>query len=255
MSGLRPRRVFILGVPVDDVTEAEACAIAAQCVERGGVHQFATVNPEFIMTAQRLPEFKALLQRTELNVPDGVGVLWAARQCGSPLRERVAGVDLMTRLCTVAAERGWRVFLLGAQPGVADRAAELLVLRCPGLRVCGTFAGSPRPEHAEDIVARIRAADPHLLFVAYGAPAQDLWLGEHLPHLERPGHGMLGMGVGGAFDFIAGVQRRAPRWVQRLGLEWLYRLVRQPWRWRRQLALVRFAWLVLREREATMLRL
>ncbi len=247
MSATALRRVFILGVPVDDVTEEEACTFAERCLANGGVHQFATVNPEFIMAAQHNAAFMHVLQHTALNVPDGIGVLWAARRKGAPLRARVAGVDLMVRLCALAAQRGWRVFLLGAQPGVAARAAALLRERYPSLRVCGTFAGSPRPEEATEIVQYIRAAAPHLLFVAYGAPAQDLWLATYLPLLQTPEQGLIGMGVGGAFDFIAGVQRRAPKWVQRIGLEWFYRLVRQPWRWRRQRALVHFVWRVLRE--------
>lgn len=244
---LEPRAVRVLGVPVHDVTLAQACAIAEARIRRGGAHQFATVNPEFIMAARRDPEFKALLQRTALNVPDGVGVLWAARRLGQPLQERVAGVDLVQALCGMASAHRWRAFFLGAQPGVAERAAARMAERFPGLVICGTFAGSPREEDAPEIVARIASRKPQLLFVAYGAPAQDKWLARHLGQLLTGELGLVGMGVGGAFDFIAGVQRRAPLWVQRAGFEWLYRLMRQPWRWRRQRALVHFVLAVLLE--------
>lgn len=243
--------VEVLGVRVDDVGYDEACAVAERLIERGGAHHFATVNPEFIMTARRDPEFMAVLSRTALNVPDGVGVLWAARRKGVKLRERVAGVNLMLRLCALASRREWRVYFLGAQPGVAERVAAAMVLKYPGLTVAGTFAGSPRREEELAIVERVRASRPQLIFVAYGAPAQDKWLARNLPLLTPPlaSHhptaeisplGIVGMGVGGAFDFIAGVQKRAPEWMQRANLEWFYRLLRQPRRWRRQTALVHF---------------
>ncbi len=235
--------VWVLGVPIHNVTVAEACALAEELILGGGVHQFATVNPEFIMAAQRDTAFMETLRRTALNVPDGVGVLWAARRRGVVLRERVPGVELMQALCAMASAHRWRVFFLGAREGVAAKAAGEMALRYPGLVVAGTFAGSPRPDEAMGIVARVRAAQPHLLFVAYGAPAQDKWLAQHLPLIAPDrNEGLIGMGVGGTFDFIAGVQRRAPSWVQQVGLEWLYRLWRQPWRWRRQTVLLSFAW-------------
>jgi len=136
---------------------------------------------------------------------------------------------------------------LGAGPGVAERTGEILQARYPGLRVAGAYAGTPADADAAEIVTRVREARPDILFVAYGAPKQDVWIGKHRETLGVP----VMMGVGGSFDFIAGVQKRAPRWVQRLNLEWLFRLLSQPWRWRRQLALPKFAWAVLRERGET----
>lgn len=244
---IKPRSVEILGVRVDDVTYGEACDIAEALIRRGGVHQFATVNPEFVMAARDDEEFRNVLANTALNVPDGAGVVWAAGRRGVELRERVAGVDLMLELCALASRHRWRVFFLGAQPGVAERAAAQIVLTYPGLTVAGTHAGTPHRAEELPIVERVRAARPHLLFVAYGAPAQDKWLARNLPLLstgasvgQEGTHGIVGMGVGGAFDFIAGVQKRAPAWMQQANLEWLYRLARQPWRWRRQTALIRF---------------
>jgi len=163
---------------------------------------------------------------------------------GQSLRERVAGVDLVERLAARAAGEGWRLFFLGAAPGVAQRAADLLRARNAGLVVCGTYAGSPAPEEEESIVERVRATRPDILLVAYGAPRQDLWLGRNL---ARTG-ATVGIGVGGVFDYLTGVAQRAPSWVRRLGFEWLHRLVHQPWRWRRQLALPHFALLVLLRR-------
>ncbi len=250
-SGLDNRLVRILGVRVDDVTLQEACDRLAILISQGGVHQVATVNTEFIMAAQRDVEFATVLGRTALNVPDGVGVLWAARRLGRPLRERVAGVELVRELAARGSQYKWRTYFLGARPGIAERAAANLALKYQGLVVAGTYAGSPLPEEEEDILSRIRRARPNLLFVAYGAPAQDKWLARNLPRLQlgpAPAgapEGLIGVGVGGAFDFLTGVQRRAPVWMQQAGLEWLYRLFRQPWRWRRQVALVRFAFTVM----------
>jgi N-acetylglucosaminyldiphosphoundecaprenol N-acetyl-beta-D-mannosaminyltransferase len=235
-----------MGAPIHDVTMAETLALIAQWIDAGGTHQIATVNPEFLMKARHDPNFRATLQRAALCIPDGIGVLWAARLRGKKLRERVAGSDLVPRLTAEAAQHGWRIFYLGAAPGVAEKAADILAARYPGLNVAGCYAGSPAPEEENDIVARVCAAQTNILLVAYGAPKQDLWLDRNL---ARTG-AAVGIGVGGSFDFIAGVSRRAPRWMQRLGLEWFYRLAREPWRWRRQLALPHFAWLVLTGRDA-----
>ncbi len=231
----------ILGIPIHDVTLEEAVEQAAAWVKEGGAHQMATVNPEFVMAARRDPAFRAVLERADLCLPDGVGITLAARYLRRPLRERVAGVDLVEALAARAARDGWRVFLLGAAPGVADRAASILAARYPGLTVAGTYAGSPRREEEEEIVQRIQEAGADVLLVAYGAPAQDLWLARNL---ARTG-AKVGVGVGGAFDYIAGIVPRAPRWMRRVGLEWLYRLIRQPWRWRRQRVLPLYALLVL----------
>jgi N-acetylglucosaminyldiphosphoundecaprenol N-acetyl-beta-D-mannosaminyltransferase len=258
--------IHILGIRIDDITLDDACAHAAALIEQGGAHQFATVNPEFVMTARHNPAFRAALEHSALNVPDGVGIMLAARWQGRPLRERVTGVALLQRLCALAAERGWGVYLLGAAPGVAERAAAALTARHPALRIVGTHAGSPAPAEQAGIAERISAAQPQFLFVAYGAPAQDVWLHQVLRDESRvPSHdlgflppdsglgthpaalGLIGMGVGGTFDYLAGVRKLAPTWVRRIGFEWLHRLLQQPSRWRRQLSLLRFAGAVLTE--------
>jgi len=235
------RSLSILGVRVDDVTYEEALAHVERCIGDGGVHQIATVNVEFIMEARRNRAFKHILAEAGLCVPDGVGVLWASRQQGKPLRQRVAGVDLVERIAARAAEQGWRIYFLGAAQGVAERAATTLAQRYPGLKIAGCYAGSPRREEEDDIVGWVRAAEPDVLFVAYGAPRQDLWISRNQARIGVP----VAIGVGGAFDFIAGVTQRAPKWMQRSGLEWLHRLLRQPWRLRRQLSIPRFILLVL----------
>lgn len=242
--------VNILGVRVDDCTFASATAQVQAWLAQGGAYQIASVNPEFIMRAQKDEAFARALARANLNVPDGVGVLWAAKLLGQPLAQRVGGADLTIELCRAAAAHGWRIFFLGARDGIAERAAALLAARFPGMQVAGAFAGSPRPEDENSIVARVAQAQPQLLFVAYGAPGQDVWLARNLPRLasSRPAcAAIVGMGVGGTFDFVAGAQKRAPVWAQRAGFEWLYRLIRDPRRIRRQMALPHFAARVMLE--------
>ena len=238
--------VSILGVRVDAITYDETMQRIAQWIEQRQPRQIATVNPEFIMAAQRQADFRRVLAEADLCVPDGVGLLWAARVLGQRLPERVTGSDLTPLLAAEAARRGWRLYLLGAAPGVAERTATLLARRNPDLQIAGAFAGSPAEADAPDIVRLVAEAGADVLLVAYGAPAQDLWIARRKQAGDLPVPVMIG--VGGAFDHLVGVQRRAPAWVQRIHLEWLFRLITQPWRWRRQLALPRFVWAVWRQR-------
>ena len=209
------------------------------------VWQVVTLNPEIAMRAQRDDGLRAIIQRAALVTPDGVGIALALRWRGYRTPARVTGVDLVEALAARAAQDGWRLFLLGAQAGVAEAAAEALIQRHPGLIVTGTHAGSPEPADDAETLARLHAGRPDLLCVAYGSPAQEVWIARHSEQLA----GVVALGVGGAFDFLAGRVPRAPQWMRRVGLEWLFRLLRQPWRWRRMLALPRFALDALLERE------
>lgn len=231
----------ILGVRVDDLTAEEAIEKMEGFLMSGTPHQVVTINPEFIIQAQEDALFRQILEEADLAIPDGVGLLWASRLLGRPLRARVTGIDTMKALARLAAHKDYGIFLLGGGQGVAAAAAQVLKRDYPGLPVVGTYAGSPHPQDEEQILELIRSARPQMLFVAYGAPAQDRWIRRNLLRLGVP----LAMGVGGAFDFLAGEVKRAPPWMQHLGLEWLYRLVQEPWRWRRMLRLPRFLYLVL----------
>jgi N-acetylglucosaminyldiphosphoundecaprenol N-acetyl-beta-D-mannosaminyltransferase len=230
--------IDILGVRVDDVTYDEALGLVDRYIAEGGPHLITTPNPEFVMLARRDPAFQALLAEAALNVPDGIGLLLAARLQGQRFREHVRGTDLVERLAALGATRGHRWFLLGAADGVAREAADRLLVRHPGLRIVGAAPGSPYPRDDETTRAVIRAAGPvDLILVAYGAPAQERWMARNLGPLGIP----VGIGVGGVLNFLSGRVPRAPGWMQRLELEWLHRLLVQPWRWRRQLSLPRFA--------------
>jgi N-acetylglucosaminyldiphosphoundecaprenol N-acetyl-beta-D-mannosaminyltransferase len=244
---MRPDRVpsvRILGVRVDALTYADLLDQIGRFIRAGGTHHICTTNPEFVMEARRNPPFRAVLEQADLCMADGVGLLWAARRWGQTLPERVTGSDGVPLIAQRAARQGWRLFFLGAGPGIAAQAADLLCARYPGLPIAGVYEGSPADADAPAIIARVRAARPDILFVAYGAPRQDLWIAQHREELGVP----VMMGVGGTFDHITGARKRAPEWVQRLNLEWLFRLVTQPWRWRRQLDLPKFVWAVLTEK-------
>jgi N-acetylglucosaminyldiphosphoundecaprenol N-acetyl-beta-D-mannosaminyltransferase len=239
---------YVLDVRVDRLSQQEAL----DCIERLialrrasdntlPCQQIITVNTEFVMTAQRNKTFRHAINSAALVIADGIGVVWATRYVGSPTPERITGTDTLVALARRCAEAGYRLYLLGAAPGVAEEAGARLQAFAPGLEIAGTYAGSPDAAEEDAIIERIRAAGTDVLCVAYGAPAQDLWIYRNLTRLPTA----VAMGVGGAYDFLVGRQRRAPRMMQRMGLEWLYRLYREPWRWQRMLAIPRFIVLVL----------
>src|SRR5579859_1114375 len=238
------RSIRILGVRVDAVDPEETLDRIGELVAAGGRHLVATVNPEFIMRARNDPEFARVLESADLCLPDGWGVTWAARRLGSPLPGRVTGSDLIDPLAARAAELGWRLFLLGAAPGVAEQVAGILRRRHPKVVIVGTHGGMAGPDGDVESVRLITAAKPDVLLVAYGAPRQEFWIDRNRDRLPD----LVGIGVGGAFDYLSGRVRRAPGWMRRAGLEWLYRLLRQPWRAGRMAALPAFAMEVLRSR-------
>jgi N-acetylglucosaminyldiphosphoundecaprenol N-acetyl-beta-D-mannosaminyltransferase len=236
--------IRVLGVRVDDLDTEATLDRIEELLHAGGHHLVATVNPEFVMLARRDPEFHRLLESSALCLADGWGVTWAARRQGRPLPARVTGVDLIPALAGRAAQRGWRIFLLGAAPGVADSVADLLRAEHPALIIAGSHAGVAGPEGDEESLRRIAAARPDIVLVAYGAPRQERWIARNLARLEAG----VGIGVGGSFDYLSGRVPRAPAWMRRAGLEWLFRLLRQPWRARRMVVLPLFALEVLRAR-------
>ena len=228
--------VYVLGVRVDQLTHQQVLDSIEQMVVRrrasdnvSPCQQVVTLNTEFVMAAQHNIEFRNAINSAALVIADGIGVVWATRYVGQPAPERVTGTDTLIALAQRCATSGYRLYLLGAAPGVAEKAAARLQALAPGLQIAGTYAGSPAPDEEDAILERIRATQADVLTVAYGAPAQDLWIHRNLARLPVA----VAIGVGGAFDFVSGRRRRAPRGMQVMGLEWLYRLYREPWRWQR----------------------
>jgi N-acetylglucosaminyldiphosphoundecaprenol N-acetyl-beta-D-mannosaminyltransferase len=234
------KQARILGVKVDCLDMGSTLAAIERFVDEGGPHLVATVNPEFVMRAQSDPAFARVLASAELCLADGTGVVWAARRQGCDIEAPVAGVDLVQPVASLCARRGFRMFLLGAAPGVAGTLASRLLDANPGLQVAA-HSGAPDPSHDEETLRRIHEQGTQVLLVAYGAPAQELWI----ERLRNRLGVAVAIGVGGAFDYLTGRVPRAPGWMRDAGLEWLHRLVRQPWRIRRMAVLPVYALKVL----------
>jgi N-acetylglucosaminyldiphosphoundecaprenol N-acetyl-beta-D-mannosaminyltransferase len=236
-----------LGVGIHNCDEAGAVeAIEGFLREQPShLHQVCTVNPEFVMEARRNPVFLRLINGADLATPDGAGIIAAGKLLRRPFKGRATGVALVGHLAEISAREGYSLFLLGAAPGVAAEAASAMQSRYPAVKIAGTYAGSPRDEEWPTILARLQATNPDILLVAYGAPKQDLWIDAH--RAEMPGSIKLAMGVGGVFNYLSGRAPLAPSFVRRAGLEWLYRLITQPWRWRRILRVFAFGALVVRQ--------
>ncbi len=233
--------LVIAGVPVDDLTMEEVLDRIESFVDSGSFHQIATVNADFVVQAWDDPELRYILQVADILTPDGMPLVWGARLLGVPLYGRVTGADLVPALCERGAQRGWRFYFLGAGPGVAVRAAQVLTARYPGLQIVGIASPPNLPVVEMDfsVVEQIREVRPDLLLVAFGNPKQEKWI--HMHGLELGVK--VAIGVGGTFDLIAGKLQRAPQWMQKGGLEWCYRLFQEPRRlWRRYVRdLIRFS--------------
>ena len=229
-------RVNILGVDVDAVTMAEAVDVVRRAMDtRAGV-MVATANAEMLMRATHDEELRRILNASALVVPDGAGTVWAARHLGHAMPERVAGYDLAQELLRCAPAEGRRVYFFGSAPGVAEKAKAKAEQLYPGIEIVGVRNGFFSPADNAAIIAEIRAARPDLLLVALGVPKQEKWIAAHLAELDVP----VAIGVGGTLDVMAGVMKRAPYWMQRAKLEWLFRGLMQPKRAGRLLALPKF---------------
>ena len=229
MSGRKRRSVAVLGVPFDNVTMHEAMELIEEKIDEQGFHQVATANVDFVIHAMDDQVLQEVLCSCDLIVPDGMPIVWASRLMGCRLKERVSGIDMVPLLAELAARRGWGMFLLGASESSSQAASEVLIRRFPKLRIVGRYC-PPVSDLAdmdhEEILSRIELAQPHILLVAMGHPKQERWLAMHRDRLRVP----LCMGVGASLDFLSGAVLRAPVWMQRTGLEWLYRAAQEPQR-------------------------
>ncbi len=235
---------FVLGCRVDTLGSSEAVRRIVELAQGTDPSLVVTIGTEMIVRAQTDARFREVVNASALSLCDTIGVVFAARLNGADVRERVAGVDLIDPLCDAFAREGIPVFLLGAKGDTAQRAASALRARHPGLLVAGARDGYFGDAESEALADAIRASGARVLFTGLGSPRQELWMAERL---ARTGCSV-GLGVGGSFDVIAGNVSRAPEAWRKWNLEWLYRLIREPQRWRRQLALPYFVWLTVRDR-------
>ena len=234
-------RVEILGVKVDAVTMAQAVTCAEKLIVAKKNSIIATANAEMLLRATHDEELKTILNAAELVVPDGAGTVWAARHLGHEMPERVAGFDLVQELMKISPSKGYKFFLFGSAPGIADKAKAKAEELYPGIKIVGTRNGYFTADDEPDIIAQIKHSKPDVLLAALGVPKQEKWLYAHKDELGVP----VSIGVGGTFDVMAGVVKRAPVWMQRAKLEWLYRAMLQPSRAGRLIALPKFVWKVI----------
>lgn len=215
----------ILGVRIDEYDFNEVMKKITKFLSTNKFHQIATVNPEFIVAAQKDKEFKKILNSTDLNIPDGFGLKIAGILKQQKIGERITGVDLTWEICKLASEKCYTVFFLGGARGVAEKAAKIIKMVHKDLIIAGTYAGNPEEK---GIFERILKTKPDILLVAFGAPKQDKFIHNLKLKIKNLKFPHLAVGVGGTFDYISGSVARAPKWMRSLGLEWLFRLIKQP---------------------------
>jgi N-acetylglucosaminyldiphosphoundecaprenol N-acetyl-beta-D-mannosaminyltransferase len=238
-------KIDIFGSGIDNVNMDEAVKKIENFIEEVGSHHVITANAEIIYRASIDEKLQKIINAAHLVTPDGIGVIWAAKKRGQPLKERVTGIDLLEKLAETAARKGWRIFLYGAAPGVADEAAANLKKRYSKLIIAGTSHGYHKENETNDLIAEIKTSKPDILFVALGAPGQEYWISKHMQEIQVP----VSIGVGGSFDVISGRTKRAPLLVQKLKIEWAYRIIKDPKRYKRAFALPKFVFKVLSDKK------
>ena len=248
------KRIKIAEVPIDNLTYEEVLERIEGFIKNNQKAYIVTANPEMVLNASRDKNFLQVLNDAKLVTPDGIGILWAAhylkkplpkgrlsryfqfyksifsilfsqKRLKNPIKERVTGVDLFRKIIELSENKAWRIFLLGASEGVAEKVIHKFSKIYPGAQFTGSFSGSPSAKEEEEICKYINKAKPDILFVAYGSPKQEIWIHRNLSRLNTV---KTAVGVGGTFDFYAGKIKRAPKWMRKMGLEWLFRLIRQP---------------------------
>jgi N-acetylglucosaminyldiphosphoundecaprenol N-acetyl-beta-D-mannosaminyltransferase len=250
MDALKTDKISICGVGIDSVTMDEAIERIGQFIQEKKPTYIVTPNVDVIMRLQKDCEFKAIYDKASLVLPDGMPLIWAGMFLGTPFKAKVSGSDLFVKLCSISAEKGYKIFLLGARPGVAEKAALLLRQKHPGIKIVGTqspsFGFEKNVAESADIVKKIQEQKPDILFLGVGSPKQEKWIACYKDQYNVP----VSIGVGISFDFVAGTVKRAPKIMQKAGLEWLWRLFNEPGRlWRRYLLEdPGFFWLLLRQK-------
>ena len=234
-----------MGCAVDNLDMEETLGVVEGFIRSGRPHQHVVINVDKIVKASRDPVLRQIINDCDLINADGMPVVWASRLLGKPLKERVTGVDLFEALMARAAEKGWRVFLLGARDEVVSGVAHLYPARYPGLTLAGYRNGYWKPEDEDRVVAEIAATRPDILFVAISSPKKEAFLARYQAAMKVP----FAMGVGGTFDVAVGLVKRAPVWMQKAGLEWFYRFLQEPRRMFRRYFIDDMAFVALFARE------
>lgn len=235
--------VEILGIPVDRISMDEALSRIDDMIASGKPHFVATADASMIVDGVQIPEFGDLLRSAAMVTPDSSGALWAANRLGKPIAGKVSGVELVGAICERSASRGYRIYFLGAEPGVAEAAAENLRARYPGCNIVGNHHGYFGKDKDAEVAAEVAKANPDVLFVAMGIPRQEFFIRDTMSIIGA----RVAMGVGGSFDVYSGRAKRAPIFVQRMRMEWLWRLLQNPRKWRKTLKLPQFMLMVMRK--------
>lgn len=239
------RRMTIMGCEVDNLDMEETLQRIEEFIKDGSPHQHVVINADKVVKAYRDPGLRRIINECSLINADGMPVVWASRILGKPLKERVAGVDLFDALMRRAAEKGWRVYLLGAKEEVVSGVKRLYEMRYPNLVVAGYRNGYWKPEEEAGVAAAIGETRPDLLFVAISSPKKEQFLGRYQAEMKVP----FAMGVGGTFDVAVGKVKRAPVWMQKSGFEWFYRFLQEPRRMFRRYFIedMYFFWMLAKE--------
>ncbi|MFA5104450.1 MAG: polysaccharide pyruvyl transferase CsaB [Candidatus Margulisiibacteriota bacterium] len=232
--------INLFGVRIDNIDLKSGLEIIDKFVRSGKPHLILTPNPEIIMSARKDKKLLELLNSSDLNIPDGIGIVAAAKLLGTPLQGRLTGIDFMTSILENTRKNSCKIFLLGSAPGIAENAAKNM----PDINIVGTHHGYFKDEEDEKVLALIKKARPDILFVGLGSPRQEQWIAKYYKEIGAP----VNMVIGGSLDILSGNVRRAPVVFQKTGTEWLYRLAKEPKRWKRQLNLAGFAWLAIKKR-------
>lgn len=232
--------VNLFGVRIDNIDLRSGLEKVDEYIKGGKPHLIFTPNPEIIMSSQKDDKMRGLLNSSDLNLPDGIGIVAAAKLVGSPVRGRLTGIDFMSAILDASREKRYKVFLLGSAPGVAENAAKNI----SGVDIVGVHDGYFKDEDSKEIVSLIKRTHPDILFVGLGSPRQEQWISRHYKEIGAP----VNMVIGGSLDVLSGKAKRAPVIFQKTGLEWLYRLAKEPKRWKRQLNLVKFGWLAVKHK-------
>jgi N-acetylglucosaminyldiphosphoundecaprenol N-acetyl-beta-D-mannosaminyltransferase len=238
-------RVTILGCPIDNITMAETIKRIDELIKQGGVYQHVVVNVAKLIKLQKDESLKKIISNCDLINADGMPLIWVSKFFGVQLKERVAGIDLMEQLIEFASKKGYSIFFLGARKGVVKKVVKIFKNKYPNLKIAGYRDGYWVSEEENTVAKLVKNSKPDILFVGISSPKKEIFLDKYLDYMNVP----FVMGVGGSFDVIAGLTKRAPKWMQDNGLEWLYRFIQEPRRmWKRYLiGNSMFIWFVIRE--------